>query len=87
MNEKILENKKHGMLALIVTSVLYLAAVGACILGTMLLSEGYGPVLLIISIIWLCIGWIPYCGLRVLKPQEALVLTLFGKYVGTIKGE
>ena len=26
-------------------------------------------------------------GLRILKPQEALVLTLFGKYVGTLKGE
>ena len=27
------------------------------------------------------------CGLRILKPQEALVLTLFGKYIGTLKGE
>ena len=26
-------------------------------------------------------------GLKILKPQEALVLTLFGKYVGTLKGE
>jgi regulator of protease activity HflC (stomatin/prohibitin superfamily) len=26
-------------------------------------------------------------GLKVLKPQEALVLTLFGKYYGTLKGE
>lgn len=26
-------------------------------------------------------------GLKVLKPQETLVLTLFGKYVGTRKGE
>ena len=26
-------------------------------------------------------------GLKVLKPQEALVLTLFGKYVGTLKSE
>ena len=31
-------------------------------------------------------AWIPLIGLRVLKPNEALVLTLFGKYVGTIKG-
>ena len=31
--------------------------------------------------------WIPLLGLRVLKPQEALALTLFGKYIGTIKGE
>ena len=35
--------------------------------------------------LWLAIGWIPFCGLKVLKPQEALVLTLFGKYVGTLK--
>lgn len=26
-------------------------------------------------------------GLRILRPNEALVLTLFGKYVGTIKGD
>lgn len=31
--------------------------------------------------------WIPLLGLKVLKPQEALVLTLFGKYIGTLKGE
>ena len=37
--------------------------------------------------LWLAIGWIPFCGLKVLKPQEALVLTLFGKYIGTLKEE
>ena len=47
-----------------------------------------GVALFVIGLVWLCcFGWIPYLGLRVLKPQEALVLTLFGKYVGTIKGE
>jgi len=44
-------------------------------------------VLFIISIVVLCVGWIPLLGLRVLKPQEALVVTLFGKYVGTLKGD
>ena len=33
------------------------------------------------------VGWIPLCGLKVLRPQEALVLTLFGKYLGTLKGD
>ena len=37
------------------------------------------------SIIVFCTAWIFFCGLKVLKPQEALVLTLFGKYVGTLK--
>lgn len=40
-----------------------------------------------VCIAWLLIGWIPLLGLKVLKPQEALVLTLFGKYVGTLKGD
>jgi regulator of protease activity HflC (stomatin/prohibitin superfamily) len=30
-------------------------------------------------------GIIPFCGFKVIKPQEALVLTLFGKYTGTLK--
>lgn len=46
-----------------------------------------GLAILIISIVILCVVWIPLCGLRVLKPQEALVLTLCGKYQGTIKGD
>lgn len=87
MEEKVLKNKKHGMLALILTTLLYAAAIAGCVLGGMLISGGGSAVLLIISIIWLCVGWIPYCGLKVLKPQEALVLTLFGKYVGTLKDD
>jgi regulator of protease activity HflC (stomatin/prohibitin superfamily) len=31
------------------------------------------------------IGYIPFIGLKILKPQEALVLTLFGKYTGTLR--
>ena len=32
--------------------------------------------LLALGIIILCVSWIPLCGLRILRPQEALVLTL-----------
>ena len=87
MKETVLENKKHGMLVLIVTLLLYLAATLGTIAGAFMISREESPVLLIISIVWLCIGWIPFCGLKVLKPQEALVLTLFGNYVGTLKNE
>lgn len=85
MQEKILHNKKNGMLVILLTLALYLIAIAACIFGGIIVSNGGLPVLLILSIIWLSLGWIPLCGLRVLKPQEALVLTLFGKYVGTLK--
>ena len=46
-----------------------------------------GVVLLVVCITFLSLGWIFLLGLKVIKPQEALVLTLFGKYIGTIRGE
>ena len=59
--------------------------------GAVMLDNGgndiVGGVLLTIGILGVCLGWIPFAGLKVLKPQEALVLTLFGKYIGTLKGE
>lgn len=87
MNEIILHNRKKGMPVLILTTVLYIAAVVGCVYGAVLLNQEGKMVILIVSVVWLCVGWLPYCGLRILKPQEALVLTLFGKYIGTIKGE
>lgn len=87
MEEKILKNRKNGMLALLITSLLYVAGVVGIIFGGLSINAGKGPALLIVSIIYICLGWIPFCGLKVLKPQEALVLTLFGEYVGTLKGD
>lgn len=96
MKEKVLQGKKNGMLVLLLNLLVLAAAVAGCIIGAIQLENaGYvngiykegSPVLLIISIAVLCLGWIPLCGLRVLKPQEAVVLTLFGKYVGTLKEE
>ena len=75
------------MAALLITTVLYVAALIGMIFGGIRMDAGGSPVLFIICIVWLCIGWLPYLGLRILKPSEALVLTLFGKYIGTIKGD
>lgn len=80
MTEKVLSNKKNGMAMMILWIVLYLVALLMTILGAAFVWP-----LFIIGVVWLCIGWIPFLGLKVLKPQEALVLTLFGKYVGTLK--
>lgn len=88
MNEKILSTKKNGMGMLLLFSFLYMIAIAGCIFSA--ISMGFSVTapaitVLIISIIWLSIGWVPFLGLKVLKPQEALVLTLFGNYVGTLK--
>ena len=87
MQEKILNNKKHGMLVLVLTVALLVAATAGMIVGGIWLEEGRDYILFAISTVVFCLGWIPLAGLRVLKPQEALVLTLFGKYIGTIKGD
>ena len=87
MKEIVLENRKNGMAVLLAVIVLYLAAAAGCVAGGLMVSRSGLPVLLIVSIVVLVLGWIPLCGLKVLKPQEALVLTLFGKYVGTLKNE
>ena len=83
MQEKILKGKKHGMLVLLVALLLYIAAIAGVIAGGVI-GE---PVLAAICAVYLCVGFLPFMGLKVIRPQEALVLTLFGKYVGTLKEE
>ncbi len=52
-------------------------------------SDKFAATLMVIpSLVYLfVIGPILFAGLKVLKPNEALVLTLFGKYIGTLKKE
>lgn len=87
MEEKVLSGKKHGMLTLLCCVAVMLLAVAGVAYGAITAGEDEISPLLIVSVIVLCVAWIPLAGLRILKPQEALVLTLFGKYVGTLKGE
>ena len=90
MEEKILKKKNNGFVMLLLLSVLYLAAIGAIVWGALLLDK-YGDtyiggiILLIAGIFYTVVGWFFFLGLKVLRPQEALVLTLFGKYIGTLK--
>lgn len=83
MKEKVLSQKANGMAALIIFSILYLLSILIIVAG--IYSET--TILTVTGLIWLCIGWIPFMGLKILKPQEALVLTLFGKYKGTLKND
>ncbi len=91
MQEKVLTNKKNGMLVLTLTVLLLLVAMAGIIVGAVMeehpVYQNYYLFVMVPSLIVVCLGWFPLLGLRVLKPQEALVLTLFGKYIGTLKGE
>lgn len=85
MKEIILKNKKNGMMVLLLSLLIYAAAITGTVFGGIMVDDGRSPVLLIISIIFLSVTWLLWPGLKVLKPQEALVLTLFGRYIGTLK--
>ena len=90
MTEKLLENRKKGMAALLLNLLGLLLAIAVMVVGIVLAETGkspvFGTVMGILGLVGLLLGWIPLCGLKVLKPQEALVLTLFGNYIGTLKG-
>ena len=86
MTEKVLNNKKNGMAVLLLAVLLYVGAIALTIFSAIKLDGGklWAVATLIPGALWLLVGWLPFCGLKVLKPQEALVLTLFGKYVGSL---
>ncbi len=92
MEEKIIKGKKNGLAVVLLVVLFELAMLALVIIGGISMEEGYLTVgfataIFAVGMVGLLTGWIPLCGLRVLTPQEALVLTLFGKYIGTLKGE
>ncbi|MBR3593040.1 MAG: SPFH domain-containing protein [Clostridia bacterium] len=88
MTEKILHGKRKGMLALILIILGLACGLALFVYGAVLETAGspYFGYALASGAVIVGLGWIPLLGLKVLKPQEALVLTLFGKYIGTLKG-
>ena len=81
---------KSGWAVLFLAIFAYLASIGLLIGAAFLMEAevyGAGVPLLIISILYMCFGWFWFLGLKVIRPGEALVLTLFGKYIGSIKTE
>ncbi len=93
--EPLLEEKPaagmDGMAALILNILLTLAAVAGTVLGIVALDRGDGGAGAV-ALTVLCglyaagIGPVLFGGLRILRPNEALVLTLFGKYHGSLRG-
>ncbi|MGN0649550.1 MAG: SPFH domain-containing protein [Oscillospiraceae bacterium] len=90
MYEEKLLHAPNGWLVLFLSILLYLGALVLMIFSAVQLDQSENALniaMFVISILWLSIGWFPWLGLKVIKPNEALVLTLFGKYIGTLKAE
>ena len=83
MNSNVVEKEIHpmpGMAMLLLIILASLASFGLFIVGAM-----FNPILVVAGVVLFTIAMISIAGLKVVNPNEALVLTLFGKYYGTIK--
>ena len=81
---------KNGMGMLLGLLLMLFLSVGGIVVSSILLSEELfvvGGILLATAIILMIVSIIMLCGLKVLNPNEAVVFTLFGSYVGTLKRE
>jgi regulator of protease activity HflC (stomatin/prohibitin superfamily) len=87
--DEILLKPKSGMAALIINIILIIASIAGLIAGFALYSDApvLWTIIIALGLIHLCFTEILlFLGLKILKPNEALVLTVFGKYYGTLKG-
>lgn len=81
---------KNGILMLLFTIFLILVFIASIIFGGLQLEAGktvIGVIFLVMGIIGVSLIPILFCGLKVINPNEALVLTLFGNYYGILKKE
>ena len=81
-----IKGRKIGMLILFLVLLLYAGGVALFVLS--ISADDIKNVPMFVAALFILVfGWFPLLGLRVLKPEEALVLTLFGRYYGTIRGD
>lgn len=89
VEEKILSIRANGLAFLTLNSLAIILCIAAMVFAFVALSPSPAMVLIVVVTMFYAfiVGPILYIGLKVVKPNEAIVLTLFGRYLGTIKEE
>ena len=93
MKEKIYTTKKLGILMLLVIILIFAGSTALMVLGIIGMAsvpEGTDPAakdvaIFVSSFVIMTVAGILCAGFRLVNPNEAIVLTLFGKYKGTLK--
>ena len=83
MKEKILKSTGKGLLMLLVSLIMLFGGCGLIVYG----GVNELPVFIAGGVIFMLLGFVLIMGIKVVRPQEAVVYTLFGKYIGTLKEE
>lgn len=95
VNEKTL-NAPGGIPAIIIGVLAFIAATLLVIFAAMELSAAeeelrdaaaWAVPAMVVGIVYDSVGWIWMLGIKVVNPNEAAVLTLFGRYTGTLRSE
>ena len=83
MKEKILKSTGKGLLMLLVSLIMLFGGCG------LIVYTGINelPFFIAGGMILMLLGFILIMGIKVVRPQEAVVYTLFGKYIGTLQEE
>ncbi len=89
MSEKVLK-PKNGIGVLILLVLLLPGSILSFVFSIILIESGsirglLAVLMIVLSVVVFIASIIGFAGIKVLQPQEALVLTLFGEYTGTIK--
>ncbi len=90
INDEKIAPHSSGMLVLLIIIIVTLAAVAAMVFGIIGLDSGSPTALditlFVASLVWIAFPmWFLAMGLKVVRPNEAYVFTLFGKYFGSLK--
>ena len=92
IHEEIELNAMNGMACLVMNIIAMLVCIAVFVFGIIMIEAGDGSTIAAIAMITIgslygfVAGPIIFVGLKILKPNEAYVMTLFGKYIGTLKG-
>ncbi len=87
--EKVLNTAAHGLAFLLINTALIILCFFLFIYGVAADMPTLLRILVLTasSLYGFIVGPVLYAGFKIVKPNEALVLTLFGKYYGTLKRE
>ena len=92
LHEELHLKAKNGMGCMVLNILAVLVSIAAFVLGIIMVESKTmptGPAVALITLGALYgffIGPVIFAGLKILKPNEGLVLTLFGRYHGTLRG-
>jgi len=92
-SEEIELKAMNGMACMIMNIVAVALCLAAFIIGALMIETDGANVALIVTLMVVgglygfFVGPMLFVGHKIIKPNEALVLTLFGRYIGTLRGE